>query len=199
MHPCPTLTIHTRAYLHPALLTSASLQSPTLPTFPFLPLLSLPHLPPSPPYHWWELPQVSFLLQQRVWNMPLSFVATEIFFHDKYIFVTKLLSWQAYFCPNKRRVLLRQTRVCHDKTFAATKMMLVAAPYLPASIKTSFSALPVYWAIQAGLLTPLTFARHRLSPLAAFTSGAYFLHNGRQWQWIWEFYIANVKGIFWGT
>ena len=33
-----------------------------------------------------------------------------------------------------------------------------------------------YWAIQAGLLTPLTFARHRLSPLAAFTSGTYFLH-----------------------
>ena len=37
-----------------------------------------------------------------------------------------------------------------------------------------------YWVIQAGLLTPLTFAQHRLSPLAAFTSGAYFLHNGRQ-------------------
>ena len=36
----------------------------------------------------------------------------------------------------------------------------------------------LYWAIQAGLLTPLTFARHRLSPLAAFTSGAYFLHKG---------------------
>ena len=34
-----------------------------------------------------------------------------------------------------------------------------------------------YWVIQAGLLTPLTFARHRLSPLAAFTSGAYFLHK----------------------
>ena len=32
----------------------------------------------------------------------------------------------------------------------------------------------VYWAIQAGLLTPLTSARHRLSFLAAFTSGAYF-------------------------
>ena len=30
----------------------------------------------------------------------------------------------------------------------------------------------IYWAIQAGLLTPLTFARHRLSPFAAFTSGA---------------------------
>ena len=37
-----------------------------------------------------------------------------------------------------------------------------------------------YWAVQAGLLTPLTFARHRLSPLAAFISGAYFLHNGRR-------------------
>ena len=42
------------------------------------------------------------------------------------------------------------------------------------------SPMPDYWAIQAGLLTPLTFARHRLSPLAAFTSGAYFLHNGRR-------------------
>ena len=37
-----------------------------------------------------------------------------------------------------------------------------------------------YWAVLAELLTPLTFARHRLSPLAAFTSGAYFLHNGRR-------------------
>ena len=32
-----------------------------------------------------------------------------------------------------------------------------------------------YWAVQAGLLTPLTFARRRLSPLAAFTSGAWLL------------------------
>ena len=53
-----------------------------------------------------------------------------------------------------------------------------------------------YWAIQVGLLTPLTFAQHRLSPLAAFTSGAYFLHIGRRWQWICEFYTANFKGIF---
>ena len=52
-----------------------------------------------------------------------------------------------------------------------------------------------YWAIQAGLLTPLTFSRHRLSPLAAFTTGAYFLHNGRWWQWICEFYTANFKAI----
>ena len=44
----------------------------------------------------------------------------------------------------------------------------------------SSSQWQLYWAIQAGLLTPLTFAQHRLSPLAAFTSGAYFLHNGRR-------------------
>ena len=37
-----------------------------------------------------------------------------------------------------------------------------------------------YWAVQVGLLTPLTFAQHRLSPLTAFTSGVYFLHNGRR-------------------
>ena len=40
--------------------------------------------------------------------------------------------------------------------------------------------LMVYWVVQMGLLTPLTFAPHRLSPLAAFTLGAYFLHNGRR-------------------
>ena len=54
------------------------------------------------------------------------------------------------------------------------------------------------WVVQAGLLTTLTFAWHRLSPLAAFTSGAYFLHNGRWWQWICEFYTVNFKGIFGG-
>ena len=36
----------------------------------------------------------------------------------------------------------------------------------------------MYWAIQAGLLTPLTFAQHHLSPLAVFTSGAYFTVEG---------------------
>ena len=48
-----------------------------------------------------------------------------------------------------------------------------------------------------GLLTPLTFARHRLSPLASFTSSAYFLHNGRRWQWACELYTASCKGVFW--
>ena len=27
---------------------------------------------------------------------------------------------------------------------------------------------------------PSTFTQHRLSPLVVFTSGGYFLHNGRQ-------------------
>ena len=64
--------------------------------------------------------------------------------------------------------------------------------------RTINTILSPYWAIQAGLLIPLTFARNRLSPLAAFTSGAYFLHSGRRWQWISKFYTANAKGIFWG-
>ena len=55
----------------------------------------------------------------------------------------------------------------------------------------------IYWAVQAGL-TPLTFAQHRLSPLAAFTSGVYFLHSERRWQWICKFYTANFKDIFEG-
>ena len=42
-----------------------------------------------------------------------------------------------------------------------------------------WSCLHFYWAVQVGLLTPLIFARHHLSPLAAFTSSVYFLHNGR--------------------
>ena len=53
------------------------------------------------------------------------------------------------------------------------------------------------WVVQVGL-TPLTFAWHCLSPLAAFTFGAYFVPNGRQWHWICKFYAANFKGIFGG-
>ena len=76
---------------------------------------------------------------------------------------------------------------------------LVTSSSIPTEVALKHTATGrVYWAIQAGLLTPLTFARHRLSPLAAFTSGAYFLHNERRWQWICEFYTANLKGIFGG-
>ena len=56
-----------------------------------------------------------------------------------------------------------------------------------------------YWAVQAGLLTPLIFTQHHLCPLAVFTSSVYFLHNGRRWQWICKVYNANFKVIFEGT
>ena len=87
---------------------------------------------------------------------------------------------------------------CHSSFSAYWCPLLICrfSRYIFNLIVLGFSFSCEYWAIQAGLLTPLTFARHRLSPLAAFTSGAYFLHNGRRWQWIFEFYTANVKGIF---
>jgi len=44
----------------------------------------------------------------------------------------------------------------------------------------SFTEGESYWAVQAALLSSLTFTRHRLSPLSAFTSGAYVLHNGKR-------------------
>ena len=57
-----------------------------------------------------------------------------------------ILSRQAYFCRDKRRVLSQQARVCRDKhmfyrdtTFVATKMILVAAP---ANHSTPFSSRP---------------------------------------------------------
>ena len=60
----------------------------------------------------------------------LTFVATkDVFCNDQHTFVTtKRLSWQAYFCRNKRCVLQRPTHVCHSKTFVTTKMILLAAP-----------------------------------------------------------------------
>ena len=49
-----------------------------------------------------------------------------------------------------------------------------------------------------GLLTPLTFARHRLSPLAAFTSGAYFMPQWKAVTVNLRIYTAKIKGIFGG-
>ena len=53
-----------------------------------------------------------------------------------------------------------------------------------------------YWAIQAGLLTPLTFAWHRLSPLAAFTSGVYFLRMEGGDSEFANFTLPTVKAFF---
>ena len=50
-----------------------------------------------------------------------------------------------------------------------------------------------------GVVNSLGFCRHPLRPLASFISGAYFLHNGRRWQWICKFYTANIKSIFGGS
>ena len=91
-------------------------------SFPPLPL------PPSSPYHWWELPQVSFLLQQHVWNMPLSRQNRSC--RDRNIF-----SWQIFFRNNFCHTFVATKDVfCCDKhmfvmtKLAATKMILVAAP-----------------------------------------------------------------------
>ena len=60
-------------------------------------------------------------------------------------------------------------------------------------ISVHFVLCQCYWAVQAGLLTPFTFARHRLSPLAAFTSGAYFLHTGRRDRELANFTLPTLK------
>ena len=80
-------------------------------------------------YHWQELPQISFLWQQKFCHDKCAchdkhvFVMTKHVFchdksmliatklvmtnicHDKHVFVTKVLSSQAYFCHDKRHVL----------------------------------------------------------------------------------------------
>ena len=51
-----------------------------------------------------------------------------------------------------------------------------------------------YWAIQAGLLTPLTFARHCLSPLAAFTFSVYFTMEGGDREFA-NFTLPTLKAL----
>ena len=87
-----------------------------------------------------------FFLQQNIFVASKTFFTTNIcrdkrnfvatkaclsrqnFCRNKHMFVaTKGLSRQAYFFSEKRRTLLCQTRVCRDKTFVTTKMILVAA------------------------------------------------------------------------
>ena len=69
--------------------------------------------------------------QQNFCRDKIMFVATNIC-HDKHVFVTtKVLSWQAYFCHNKRHVLSWQNYICCYNIlsyFVATKITLVAAP-----------------------------------------------------------------------
>ena len=60
-------------------------------------------------------------------------------------------------------------------------MAPIAAAHLNAGSRSGGDSVALgIGRFRRGLLTPLTFARHRLSHLAAFTSGAYFLRNGRR-------------------
>ena len=52
-----------------------------------------------------------------------------------------------------------------------------------------------YWEVQVQLLLPLTFAQHRLSPLAVFTSSACFLHNGRGDNKFVKFTVPTLKAF----
>ena len=116
-----------------------------------------------------------------------------------------------FFLTSANGVSGSMRKTCHRKQWPSKVWLVAESRLLSGAYKmtschkatlcdnTLSKIQPCYWAIQAGLLIPLNFAQHRLSPLAAFTSGAYFLHNGRRWQWICEFYTANIKGIFWGT
>ena len=100
--------------------------------------------------HWRELPQVLFLSRQNTNTsnacfspQNTSFVATKICLSPQNICRNKItvcrdkhvLSRQAYFlsrqtrvCLDKTRILSRQKNACCNKTFVATKIMLVAAP-----------------------------------------------------------------------
>ena len=72
-------------------------------------------------------------------------------------------------------------KVKYQVTQRLSIRLLIKHPHALAPITLHHNlTVTLYWAIQAGLLTHLTFAQHHLSPLAAFTSGAYFLHNGRR-------------------
>ena len=75
-------------------------------------------------YHWWELPPVSFLLQQNFCFDKHVFVMTKhIFCHNKSMLVaTKLLSWQTYLCHDKTGC---DRYLCRDKhNFVVTKVLL---------------------------------------------------------------------------
>ena len=55
----------------------------------------------------------------------------KIFFRDKYVFVvTKVLSWQAYFSRDKRRVLSGQIQVCRDKSKLVEAKLLSRQNYV---------------------------------------------------------------------
>ena len=70
----------------------------------------IPFIKNASSYHWRELPQVSFSSRQKLCRYKHTFVATkDMFCRDKHMFVAT-------------------KRVCRDKSFVVTKMILMAAP-----------------------------------------------------------------------
>ena len=138
---------------------------------PWLPPPPNPHLTYTWPwalqtcvYHWWELPLASFLpwqtcvcrnktrllTQQKYTCCDKTFVLTNIFLLQQIFVVTNIiLTWQR-FCLDKlifvvtNMCLSRQTPVCQDKTFVASKMILVAGP----------ANVALWWASREFLITP---------------------------------------------
>ena len=123
--------------------------------------------------HWWDLPQVLFLslcyesfvtTNKNVclsWqNMCLlctsKVLSQQIFCHDKMVFlatnicydktsvmISILLLREKMWFVTTNTCLLWRTRVCCDETFAATKMILVAAPASDYKmVKNSFGITP---------------------------------------------------------
>ena len=81
---------------------------------------------------------------------------------------------------------LDQTTVCNCNRLHLKQTLSVLLQHNPVWVLV----------VQTGLLTPLNFTWHRLSPLTAFTSGVYFLHNGRQCQWICKFTVPALEAFY---
>ena len=71
----------------------------------------------------WQTQNTSFVMTKVCLSQQTCVCVTNIC-GDRSFVVSKVLSRQAYFCRDRRHVL----SVCHDKMFAASKIILVAAP-----------------------------------------------------------------------
>jgi len=58
----------------------------------------------------------------------IIFVLTKVLLQQNIFVTADILLLQAYFCCDKKQILSWQTRICCDKPFVATKVILAAAP-----------------------------------------------------------------------
>ena len=117
-------------------------------------------------YHWWELPQVSFLLQHK-----FCFHVC----HDKHVFVaTQVCLLRQNFCCGKHIFVVKScgNKTCHNKlTFVATKMCL--SWQNTAFVMTDTCLSRQIFVATKVLLWPKYFATKVLS------QQAYFCHDKR--------------------